>query len=858
MSGFAPLGRLISLTMICAGLGTSAVLATAETAQAAGPNSPTAIGVTSDGTSYVGFASGGKLQHLTANGARKKPVPLDQDEAVDGLFVSANDDIWVDYETSVSLLTPHGKVVNHFDHDPVRSCDASAPAWRYGGIAASGNRVYVANRCHASISVYSRAGSLVATVDLPGSTYPRGIAYGVAQAGRPATVYVALPDRGQILAYKASTLRDSSSPTKSYTLDRPYGGSKPEPAGLAVDRFGQLVATDVANNALYFLDTNNDFSLYRTLGHPPRASRAEGRLNSASAIAQHGQDGSGLAGNLFIADTNNDRVQRWSTGGYTYWTKGVQAGAGGGGGGGAGGGGGGDGGDGNDDGNGNGDGDGDGDGGGGSTTAPTNTVAPEITGEPDVGNQLSCYAGAWSGSPDTYERSWLRDGGVISGATGTYTPVEFDRGKQITCRVRAANDAGVSDWAVSDPVTIPGGAGGGDDDGSGGDAGNGPANASPPTVTGTAAVGQVLTCNPGSWYGTGGPTSGAIGYTYAWKRGPAPISGATGATYTVVSADSGQALTCVVRATDTKGSTTATSAAVTVTGSGSGSGPGPVNTAIPAIAGTAAVGQSLTCTPGVWSGTAPITFSYDWKRNGSVVGGAAASTYTVVSEDVGDTLTCTVSATNAAGTISATSAGLTVSGGSGHSPANTVDPTITGTAAVGQAVTCNPGTWTGVPTITYLYAWQRAGAPIDGATAATYTPVASDLGTSLTCLVIAVNGYGVGAETTASVVVAAAPCPGLGVGVSINAGLPSVVGASVTLAIRPPTGAVTMTISNDGGFAGDSTTTVPVACALSWTLSPGLGTRFVYVRFDSSTAAPYFDDIDVVAAPPPVAPDRFW
>ena len=35
----------------------------------------------------------------------------------------------------------------------------------------------------------------------------------------------------------------------------------------------QLTVADMANNALYMVDANHDFSLYRTLGHPPRASR---------------------------------------------------------------------------------------------------------------------------------------------------------------------------------------------------------------------------------------------------------------------------------------------------------------------------------------------------------------------------------------------------------------------------------------------------------------------------------------------------------------------------------------------------------------------------------------------------------
>src|SRR3954467_13980155 len=40
----------------------------------------------------------------------------------------------------------------------------------------------------------------------------------------------------------------------------------------------------------------------------------------------------------------------------------------------------------------------------------------------------------------------------------------------------------------------------------------------------------------------------------------------------------------------------------------------PQKTAKPTVSGTAAVGQTLTASPGTWSGTTPISYSYDWRR----------------------------------------------------------------------------------------------------------------------------------------------------------------------------------------------------------------------------------------------------
>jgi predicted secreted protein len=83
----------------------------------------------------------------------------------------------------------------------------------------------------------------------------------------------------------------------------------------------------------------------------------------------------------------------------------------------------------------------------------------------------------------------------------------------------------------------------------------------------------------------------------------------------------------------------------------------PVNSIKPAISGIAQVGQTLTAYPGQWSG-AP-SFTYVWKNEGVAIGGATSKTYVLVAGDSGDTISVTVTATNAAGNASADSAGLT-------------------------------------------------------------------------------------------------------------------------------------------------------------------------------------------------------
>jgi hypothetical protein len=96
-----------------------------------------------------------------------------------------------------------------------------------------------------------------------------------------------------------------------------------------------------------------------------------------------------------------------------------------------------------------------------------------------------------------------------------------------------------------------------------------------PSITGTPANGQHLTCHPGT------PSGSTAQLTYAWLRDLIPIAGATGSSYTVKGQDTGHHLQCEVSATDGGGSATAKSAFVTI----------PVGGA-PVSAGETAIGKA--------------------------------------------------------------------------------------------------------------------------------------------------------------------------------------------------------------------------------------------------------------------------
>lgn len=217
-----------------------------------------------------------------------------------------------------------------------------------------------------------------------------------------------------------------------------------------------------------------------------------------------------------------------------------------------------------------------------------------------------------------------------------------------------------------------------------------------------------------------------------------------------LSAGLGVALTAVIAALATllltPASSTARSAAA------------PGNTAPPTVAGTAATGRTLTASSGSWSGTTPISFSYEWLRcdaNGAscgAIGGAVSSTYAVASGDVGHRLRVRVTATNGDGAATALSDATDVVVDA-DAPANTSEPAISGTEAKGSTLSATSGSWSGVTPISFSYSWVRCGTDggnpdgsnctaIAGASATTYTLGSADVGTRLRVRVTASNAAG--------------------------------------------------------------------------------------------------------------------
>ena len=182
--------------------------------------------------------------------------------------------------------------------------------------------------------------------------------------------------------------------------------------------------------------------------------------------------------------------------------------------------------------------------------------------------------------------------------------------------------------------------------------------------------------------------------------------------------------------------------------------------------------------------------------------------------------------------------------------ANTEAPTVSAAPAAGQEATCASGAWVGYPSPTLSYQWFIDGAPINGATSATYTPSASDGGSNLICRVAATNAL---ASTSidsgpSSPVAGVAPTP------AISASAATVLtGQTVTLHAEgssdPGAKALRFAwdLDGDGRFETDTGTTSSASASFR---SRGVETLGVRVTNTLGLSATATASVDVREAPP--------
>jgi hypothetical protein len=209
------------------------------------------------------------------------------------------------------------------------------------------------------------------------------------------------------------------------------------------------------------------------------------------------------------------------------------------------------------------------------------------------------------------------------------------------------------------------------------------------------------------------------------------------------------------------------------------------------------------------SGDAPL--SYQWKKDGSNIGGATSSTYSFVTTSTSDSggYACTV--TNSAGSATSSALILSVS-----EPG--VAPTITLTSGGG---TINAGDTAsfGVAadgTAPLYYQWRKNGSNISGATSATYSFTASE-SDSGTYTVRVYNSYGE----------------------DISDGIALTVNPAGTAPIVTVSGGGAITVGQTASFSASATGSTPISYSWSGPHGTGSGTTYSFTATSTSDSGTY-------------------
>jgi protocatechuate 3,4-dioxygenase beta subunit len=347
-----------------------------------------------------------------------------------------------------------------------------------------------------------------------------------------------------------------------------------------------------------------------------------------------------------------------------------------------------------------------------------------ITGSAIVGQTLTAHTGTWSPTPTSYYYYWqygpcTAGGTALQQGTGlsTYLIQPGDAGKTI-CATVTASAADYADRTVATASTAT--------------IGLAPLTSAVPTITGTGALGEVLTAVPGSW----GP--GTVLFGYQWYRDSVAITGATTSTYQVAGTDVGHAIHVTVVGSELGYATSlpiASAATAEVTPALFG------GAETIAVTGIATVGRTLTEKVTSTLSPSPASTRIAWLRDGVAITGAAKSTYVLTTADAGHTLTASVtSALTGYVTYSALSAAVGATGTFTTVPT----PKISGTVRVGSALTAVPGTWAPAttPATKFDYAWRVNGLVVQDGASKTYIATTDDVGFPITVTVTAsATGY---------------------------------------------------------------------------------------------------------------------
>ena len=302
-----------------------------------------------------------------------------------------------------------------------------------------------------------------------------------------------------------------------------------------------------------------------------------------------------------------------------------------------------------------------------------------------------------------------------------------------------------------------------------GQSSNSPATGGP-GITGRVWAGETLTATTDLIEDEDGLTGAT--FTYQWLVDGAEINGATDSTYIVIAADEGKPIEVRVAFTDDAGNPESLTSNpflsappliirdVPVIASNTPA------TGAPTITGTVRVGETLTANTTDISdsdGLNKATFTYQWLADDTDITDATGSTYALVAADEGKTVKVRITFTDDAGNDESLTSAPTATVTASNTPA-TGEPTITGTAQVGETLTANTtgiADSDGLNNATFTYQWLADDTDITDATGSTYTLAAADEGKTVKVRVSFTDdrGHQETLTSTATAAVTAAPSP---------------------------------------------------------------------------------------------------
>jgi hypothetical protein len=304
------------------------------------------------------------------------------------------------------------------------------------------------------------------------------------------------------------------------------------------------------------------------------------------------------------------------------------------------------------------------------------------------------------------------------------------------------------------------------------------------SVSISETTGSNPTCSGTSVTFTATPTNGGTAPTYQWQVNGA--NAGTGSTFTTSTLANGDVVKCIMTSnlSGVTGSP-ATSNTITMTVNPSVT---PTVTVTPSQT-TICSGTSVNFTSAITNGG--TTPAYQWKKNGTNIGGATSSTYSSSALANGDLITLQLTSNaQCANPASVTSTGVTMTVNSAVTPSVSIASGSGTTICSGQNVT-----FTATPTnggTTPAYQWKKNGSAINGATSSTYSTttlangdvITVDLTSNAACASPTTTGSN---SLTMSVGAAVTPT----VSIASNGGTSVCSGQNVTFTATPTNGGTT-------------------------------------------------------------------